>query len=101
MQVTLQPATFLIACRKDPSTRGRQLLDPGLDLGPEPGVGGGELGRGGDRLHQPRVLQHGRVVDQGGDRLTLALHHGHRPPRTSIGEGEHAALGVDEHRPVR
>ena len=50
---------------------------------------GRELGRGGDRLQQPRVGQHGRVVDQDGDRLALALHDGHRPPRTGIGEGEH------------
>ena len=61
---------------------------------------GRELGRGGDRLQQPRVLQHRRVVDEDGDRLALALHDGHRPPRTGIGEGEHAALGVDEPRPV-
>jgi hypothetical protein len=100
MQATLQPTTFLIARRKDPSTRRAKLHHPGLDLGPEPSVGGGELGGGGDRLQQPRVLQHGRVVDQDGDRLALALHGGHRASRPGLGKREQAALGVDEHRPV-
>jgi hypothetical protein len=40
-------------------------------------------------------------VNQGGDRLALALHDGHRAARTGVGQGEHAALGVDEPRPVR
>ena len=61
---------------------------------------GRELGRGGDRLQQPRVGQHGRVMDQDGDRPTLALHDGHRPLRTGIGDDQRPALGVDEHRPV-
>ena len=62
---------------------------------------GGKLGRGGDRLHQPRVGQHGRVVEQDGDRLALALDDGHRALRTGIGEEEHPALGVDERARVR
>jgi hypothetical protein len=82
VQAMLQPPAFLVACRQDPSTRRRELHDPGLHLGPEPGVGGRELGRGRHRVQQPRVLQHRRVVDQGGDRLALALHSGHRAPRT-------------------
>ncbi len=100
VQATLQPPTLLIPCRQDPPTRRCKLHDPGPHLGLEPSVGGCEPGGGGDRLQQPPVLQHRRVVDQDGDRLPLALHGGHRPPRTGTGEGEHAALGVDEHRPV-
>ena len=73
----LQPPAFLVACRKDPSTRHLELHDPGLYLGSEPSVGGRELGSGGDRLQQARVLQHRRVVDQDGDWLALALHGGH------------------------
>ena len=63
----------------------------------EPGVRCRQLGCGADRLQQPRVLQHGRVVDQDGHRLALALHHGHRAPRAGIGKRQHPALGVDEH----
>ena len=77
VQATLQPPAFLVPCRKDPPARCGQLLDAGLHLGPQPGVGGRQLRRGGDRLHQPRVLQHRRVVDQDGDRLALALHESH------------------------
>jgi hypothetical protein len=73
----LRWSAFLIARRKDPPTRGCKLLDAGLYLGLEPGVGGGELGRGGHRLQQARVLQHGWVVDQDGNRLAVALHDGH------------------------
>jgi hypothetical protein len=39
-------------------------------------------------------------MDQDGDRLPLPLHDGHRASRTDSGQGEHAALGVHEHRPV-
>jgi hypothetical protein len=100
VQAPLQPPAFLVACRQDPSTRRRKLHDPGLDLGPEPGVGGREPGRGCHRLQQARVLQHRRVVDEGGDRLALALNNSHRAPRTGRGQGERAAVGVDEHRPL-
>ena len=69
--------------------------------GPAPRPGAGRsmppAGLRADRLQQPRVLQHGRVVDQDGHRLALALHHGHRAPRAGIGKRQHPALGVDEH----
>jgi hypothetical protein len=84
-QTTLQPAASLIACLQDPSTRRRKLLDPGLHVGPELGVGGGELGGGGDRLQQRGVLQHGWVVDEGGDRLALALQDVIERPEASSG----------------
>jgi hypothetical protein len=45
VQATLQPPAFLVACRKDPSTRCRELLHPGLHLGLEAGIGAGELRR--------------------------------------------------------
>ena len=55
VQATLQPPAFLVPCRKDPPARCRQF-DPGLHLGPQPSVGGGQLSGGGDRLQQPRVF---------------------------------------------
>ena len=97
----LQPLAFVISCRKDPSAGRLELHDPGLDLGLQPSVRGSKLGCGGDRVQQPRVGQHGRVVDQDGDRPALALDNGHRTPRTGIGQLKHPAPGVDERACVR
>ena len=76
VHAALQPPAFLISVsrirRRDASSSTTRACTSAWSRALRPPAGARS------RLQQPRVLQHGRVVDQDGDRLALALHHGHR-----------------------
>jgi hypothetical protein len=65
-----------------PGRQGSHLAGLGFDLASKPLVLDRQPERGGHRLHQVRILQHGAIVDQRGHRLALALEQRHRPARS-------------------
>ncbi len=67
-----------------------------LQLSLEPVIRRAESCRGRHSLQQPGVIQHGRVVKDGGDRLAAPPHNGHGTFRIPLRQREGASLGVHE-----
>ena len=97
----LQASAFLVPRLEDPPPRLLELRHLGAHLGGEARIGGGEPCRCRDRLAETRIVEHGRVVDECGDRPRVTLDERGRAPGVRLGKSERTVLGVDEDTPAR
>jgi hypothetical protein len=78
MEIALDSAALLVAGGDDACTRLLDLDELGLQLRLQPGVLERESCSRGSRVDQLRLVAKRRIVDQSGERLTVALEVGDR-----------------------
>ena len=81
----LEPAALRVSRLHEAPPRCAQLAHSRPHFGLEPCVRSGEPRGCGDRVDQARVILHGRIVHEHGERLTVALNVGDRAARPGSG----------------
>src|ERR1051326_2311321 len=72
-ETTLQTAALRVSRFQDPPARSGDFGQTVPRLGLKAHVGGGELGRRGDRLDEPGIARDRAVVNENGHRLTITF----------------------------
>ena len=87
VEVALEPPPLRVAGGDEALARGAQLGEPALGLGLQPRVVERDRGRGGDGLHELRIVVERRVVDEHPELAAVALdgrrRHGRRRARAA------------------
>ena len=95
VEVALQPPPFRVAGGDDALARGAQLREPVLGLGLQPRVVERDRGRGGDGLHELRIVVERRVVDEHPELAAVALDRRRRTVATRRGQRDRLSAAVD------
>src|SRR6266540_6587800 len=95
VEALLQPTSFLVARHDEASTRILQLGDLRTDFRLQPRIRSSEPRRRRDRFDERRIVEHGAVVHERRELLSIALQPRDAPIGTGWREVERTARGVD------